>query len=593
MSLPPVSPDVLAEAVDALPARLRKRLDEVVDQARGWPVESTPDGVVVTVDDQRVRLAARVLTADDAVCSCLLAPRCLHRTALLAAAPVLADEPETASDPTASAGPPPPREASLRDLPPGSAPNGAGLADLPPAPGWDEASLTAAAALWRAATPVLETGIPGAGAVAQAQLLRAVHEARGAGLPRAAAAGVRVVEGLRLARTGEARFRLADLTDDLRELLTVCHQITAGQGDPAQARGVSRREYEEVGSRRLWGLFTEPVLTASGYAGAATYLSDEDGRLWTISDVRPGGLADARGAADGPVSLGEVRLSHREAGRAGFVVTGARAAANGRLSAGASVQAVRTAGRGWTEEPLARHWDAPLGEQVARYRDSLAGPAPIRPAGYDLVFLQGALRTSHSGLALDVPGVGAVEVLAPVADPGLPAVANLRQLARAAAGQLARLIGRFAGTRSVRGLALAAPWLPDRLDGHIDLSVDVLQRSDLPGSTDPSPVEVTASDVGTPESLQLLRLRVERAVSGGRAAVRTPSAGEAIRLAAANLPYAATVLIGLQEAADRRTRDVFGRLDQLDSDRLAKAWLAAAIYCGAAQRHLATAGWLA
>jgi hypothetical protein len=582
MSLPPVSPNVLAEAVDALPARLRKRLDEMVDLARGWPLETVPDGVVVTVDDQRVRLAARVLTADDAVCSCLLAPRCLHRTALLAAAPVLPDEPS--AEPLAPDHSPP----GLADVPSREA----GERDAE-SPGWDEASLTAAAALWRAATPVLETGLPGAGAVAQAQLLRAVHEARGAGLPRAAAAGVRVVEGLRLARAGEARFRLADLTDDLRELLTVCHQITGGPGDAAQARGVSRREYEEVGSRRLWGLFTEPVLTASGYAGAATYLSDEDGRLWTVSDVRPGGLADARGAADGPVTLGEVRLSHREAGRAGFMVTGARAAANGRLSAGGSVQAVRTDGRGWTEEPLARKWDTPLAEQVGRYRDGLAGPAPTRPAGYDLAFLQGTLRTSHSGLALEVPDVGPVDVLAPVTDPGLPAVANLRQLARAAAGQPARLIGRFAGTRAVNGLALAAPWLPDRLGGHIDLGVDVLQRSDLPGSTDPFPVEVTAPDVGMPESLQLLRLRVERAVSGGRAAVRTPSAGEAVRLAAAHLPYGATVLTGLQSSADRRTRDVFGRLDQLDSDRLAQSWLAAAVYCGAAQRHLATAGWLA
>src|SRR5262249_6831339 len=190
----------------------------------------------------------------------------------------------------------------------------------------------------------------------------------------------------RLGRADAARFRLADLTDDLRELLTVCHQITAAAGEQAAVRGVSRREYEDIGHRRLWGLFAEPVLTASGYAGAATYLSDEDGRLWTISDVRPGGLADSRAAADGPVTLGEVRLSHREAGRAGVVVSGARAAANGRLSAGASVQAVRVAGRGWTEEPLAGHWGPPLVDQVRRYRDGLAGPAPIRPAGYDLAF---------------------------------------------------------------------------------------------------------------------------------------------------------------------------------------------------------------
>ena len=201
------------------------RLDETVDQARTWPVEAGSDGVVVTVDDQQVRLAARVLTPADAVCSCLLAPRCLHRTALLAAAPVLADEPSPAPDPP---------------------PSGSPVSGPPPGAGWDEASLTAAAMLWRAATPVLETGLPGAGAVAQAQLLRAVHEARGAGLPRAAAAGVRVVEGLRLGRADEARFRLADLSDDLRELLTVCHQITGGHGEPAQVRGCPG------GSTRTW-----------------------------------------------------------------------------------------------------------------------------------------------------------------------------------------------------------------------------------------------------------------------------------------------------------------------------------------------------
>ena len=218
MSLPPVAPHVLADAVDALPGRLRKRLDETVEQALGWPVAETADGFVVTVDDQQVRLAARVLTADDAVCDCLLAPRCLHRTALLAAAPVLSDEPTPSDGST-------PSDEPVRADEPGPR---ARRAD-PEA--WEPAALSAAGAMWRAATPFLETGIPGAGAMAQAQLLRAVYEARGAGLPRAAAAGVRVVEGLRQARADESRFRLADLTDDLRELLTVCHQILGGHGD--------------------------------------------------------------------------------------------------------------------------------------------------------------------------------------------------------------------------------------------------------------------------------------------------------------------------------------------------------------------------
>ncbi|WP_344137162.1 hypothetical protein, partial [Luedemannella flava] len=90
MSLPSVAPDVLADAVDALPGRLRKKLDETVAVAAGWPVAAGADGgVVVTVDEQTtVTLAAVVRVAGDATCTCLLSPRCLHRTAILAAAPV-------------------------------------------------------------------------------------------------------------------------------------------------------------------------------------------------------------------------------------------------------------------------------------------------------------------------------------------------------------------------------------------------------------------------------------------------------------------------------------------------------------------------
>jgi hypothetical protein len=54
-------------------------------------------------------------------------------------------------------------------------------------------------------------------------------------------------------------------------------------------------------------LCTEPVLTASGYSGAATLVVDEEGRLWTISDVRPGGTTQARAAADASITLGEAR----------------------------------------------------------------------------------------------------------------------------------------------------------------------------------------------------------------------------------------------------------------------------------------------
>lgn len=52
------------------------------------------DAVSVHPDDQTtVTLTTPVSSAADAVCSCLLAPRCLHRAAVLSTAPILTDEP--------------------------------------------------------------------------------------------------------------------------------------------------------------------------------------------------------------------------------------------------------------------------------------------------------------------------------------------------------------------------------------------------------------------------------------------------------------------------------------------------------------------
>ncbi|WP_344138611.1 hypothetical protein, partial [Luedemannella flava] len=420
-----------------------------------------------------------------------------------------------------------------------------------------------------------------------------VHEARGVGLHRAAAAGVRVVESLRAARSDAASFRLAELTDDLRELLTVCHQLRAGLGDVAAALGTARREYDDLGSLRLSGLFAEPVLTTSGYAGASTYLCDDERRLWTLSSVRPGGIAEARGGANAAVTLGEVRLSHRDAGRAGVVVVGAKASASGRLSGSVKVRAVRAAGRLWTDEPLAGLWREPLAAQLARYDAALVQPAQVRPAGRDLLFLRGVLDVGPQGLTIVTADAATVAVEAAFADPALPTVQNLRQLARAAVGHEALLIGRIAGTRTVHGLALSADWLPERLGGHVDLSVDALDRSDLPGQADfEAPEAAPVATVVAPPALHLLRLRVERAVSGGRAAVRTPSATDAARLSVAQLSAGAAVLTALHEAAAGRTRDVLGRLDPLDEFHLARAWLAAAVYDDAVGRHLAVAGWL-
>jgi hypothetical protein len=662
MNLPPVAADVTAEAVAALPARLAKRLDAVVEQAHAWPVSGDGGVVSVRADDQTiVTLSTPVVAAGDAVCSCLLAPRCLHRAAVLSCAPVLAAaggepiggghaaqaaigdadpraaveaEPSqgesrggigapqaefgstgssrgdreqpggvtplgdpcgshaSAAESTSAARDGQRRGSSGKPGPAGSphvrpgapAPAGA-IADVRPP--ITEAQRLAASGLVEAASAVLATGIPGAGAVAQAELLRAVHQARAVKLFAPAAAAVRVVEHLRAARRDDPTFRLAVLTDDLREVLVSCHRVTSGD---ASAVGVARRAYEPIGDLRLHGIFCEPVRAATGHAGAVTYLADAGGRIWVVADIKPADPAAAVSAAHASVELGEVRLSHHDLARGGLLAVNAQASATGRLSHGRARQAVSVPGAGWFHTPLNALWQVGLAAQVERWLTAAALPAQERPASHDLAFVDGTIvGADRRGLLLSTEHAGTLAVTAALEDPALPHVTNLRLLATHAAGHPVRLAGRFIGTRRVAGLAFAAHWLPSRHGGHADLGTERLTRADMPGAqpVPPSP----AAEPPAPAPLHLLRHQLERVVSAGRPALLTGVAGDAQRLTAAHLGGAAAFLAALGSAGMRRTRDVFGRLDPHDVEVLAQAWLTAAVYEQAAARETIRAAW--
>ncbi|MFD8796689.1 SWIM zinc finger family protein, partial [Streptomyces vinaceus] len=108
-NLPPVAPEVLAEAVENLTARLRKKLDAAIEGCAAGARPGEDGGVTVRFgEDALVTLrpgpGGAVTAAEQATCTCLLAPRCLHRAAVLGAAP-LADPadlpaPEPADLPT-------------------------------------------------------------------------------------------------------------------------------------------------------------------------------------------------------------------------------------------------------------------------------------------------------------------------------------------------------------------------------------------------------------------------------------------------------------------------------------------------------------
>ncbi|NEA17799.1 hypothetical protein, partial [Streptomyces halstedii] len=422
-------------------------------------------------------------------------------------------------------------------------------------------------------------------AVLQAALLRAAHTARTAGLPRPAAAAVSVVNALRAARGADPAYRLTDLVSALRDTLAVAHRIPAATGSELTAlRGTSRQAYVPDGSLRLYGLFCEPVLTATGYAGAVTWTADAEGRLYTVSDVAPGGVGRAVGAADRAVRIGDTALTHRELSRAGLAVSGATVSPTGRLGAGAKVRAVRASGADWNGPPLDRLWAVPVAEQVARALDG---------DGHGLLFLDivvlGSVREAAGDVLLaDCDGLP-VRLAVAHDDPGLPHRDNVRHLA-AARGTRLRAVARLSPAPHARALLLATGH-PTDPGARVDLGLDRLQHADLPALPPPAP---TAAPPGADEApLHLLSRRVHQAASGGRRVLAFPGAGSADggRLRGCGLATAAELLAALEAAAAERSRDPFGRLLPADTGLFARAWLAAARYTQEIDRAWCAAAW--
>jgi hypothetical protein len=434
-----------------------------------------------------------------------------------------------------------------------------------------------------AAGQVLEAGLVGAGAALQGQLLAGVHQARLRSLHRLAAVSTRVVSGIRAARSDDASFSLPTLSADLLEVLSVAHAVITGNGDPAAWRGTARTVYAPVGGLRLAGLGMEAVVSAAGYAGVVVWLTDAEGRLWSVSDVKPGGGERIVSSAAGPVLVGETGLSHRDLARAGLIMASATANPEGRLGTGRSVRAVRAAGVAWTEPQLLRRFGRLNGQSTV--------PNGARVPQLLALTVCGSERDAV--LAVDDGGEG-VRLVAPAADqrpmvrdnlrliadrPGLRMLAIARSRADDGSVAPAGFLG-LPGTLELIAVGGGDLRLPAALNGHADLGFDRLSPRFLRPSGPPPPFPQSEA-VNDP--LLAYRRRLDRVVSGGRRTLSVPGVpqevrSEAARLRGEQLATAATLLEGLLEAAQPAERDAFGRLAGADGGGLARAWLAAGTY---------------
>ncbi|MGW4023859.1 hypothetical protein, partial [Streptomyces sp. NPDC005009] len=370
----------------------------------------------------------------------------------------------------------------------------------------------AASGLWTAGAAVLSAGTAGAGAVLQAELLRAAHTARLAGLHRAEAAALDVVRHLRDERDPHRPRALAALVDALRELLLVTHRLRSADPDPALI-GAVRHHHRPDGPLRLYGVCREPVIGPGGLGGVVTHLVDDDGHAYTLPDVKPGGPARARRAGTAHVALRSFLSDHFRVSRGGLIVTGAVVAPDGRLLPEPGVRATFAAGRPWPPSGPDPDGAGSTGSLTVRDveiaatdgEDLLVRVLPGRPAGP--VRLAPALR-----------------------HPSLAHTANLRRLGEHP-GLRIRVVGRLDPDRvtTLRPLAVApVPGteatlrLPDDWQGRADLGYDHLRDDHFPADPPSPPRPVPAGPV---EDSPLWRVRrlVELAVAGGRRAAAEPA----------------------------------------------------------------------
>ncbi|MFI0577014.1 hypothetical protein [Streptomyces tendae] len=691
--LPPVAPAVSAAAVESLTTRLRGRLDQAVASLATTPVELAEDGTygIRCGADAWVTLApgpsGTITSPDQARCTCLLSPRCLHRAAALAASPV-ADVipprepgPSPDRDPSAglapdrdpSAGPGPDRGPSAgldTDPSPEGAPSAAAVPSagpVPPAgqapsaegaslakpvssagpalptegapsaatalsggpapaagsavptgpaaravrtvstvgpvspavPGRPAAQVRAAGGLWTAASAVLAAGAVAAGAVPQAELLRAAHTARLAGLHRAEGAALAVVRHLRSTRDpqGAHRAHRADeLVAALRELLLVTHRLKAADPDPELIGGVPHNHRPD-GALRLYGVCREPVVGPGDAGGVVTHLVDDTGRWYTLRDVGPGGPARARRAGTAHVAVRSFLSDHERLSRGGLVVTGAVVAPDGRLLAERGVRATFAAGRPWADAVAAT---------AAPDRPGSGHSPPLTGCDVRIVAAEGE-EVLVRVLTGDAPGP-TVRLAPAHRHPALAHTANLRRLG-ACPGLEVRVLGRVDPGRvtTLRPLAVgpvpgAATTLrlPQEWRDRADLGYDTLADAHFPAGAHcpPPPRPRTAAADAHPVDSPLRRIRdlVELAVTGGRRAAAEPArdgdrAGHVAALRRGGFATGADLFAALGAVAARRPRDNFGRPARDDQDQYAAQWLATAVYLTGTEAALARGLW--
>lgn len=596
---PVVTPAVVASVTEDAPARVRRKLDRSPDAASEWKWQQSGDEWTIDSGGETVRLTARngiVGSVEDVGCSCLLSPRCYHLLACLSVLPI--GEPDESDLPEASASSASENEADERG------PRTPAESVAP-----DPAQIEAAELLWPELAGLLAIGARSAGSLTQAHLMRALHECRSVGLHRLAAVGLRVLQQVRQLRQEDDTFDSAVLVDDLSDAVELAFRLKSAGKARTEWIGTARRAYFPIDSLSLQALFTEPILTASGHAGVVTYLMDQAGVIFSVSNVRPGEPSRVNEAWQTGIDLGGLSVSHRELSRSGLLLQRGTASTDGRLGAGQNSRAVTKKGDGWTAPGIEHAFASSIDDQIARVFAASRNSLATRRAGWDLVFLRGVvvgtdgrnlIFQTHEGRDIRMAVSQHHDTLAFHDNltllthcPGLP----LRIMGRLNPGSVGRVepLAAAADTYAIQSADDAeASWsgpqlrLPDELSDHVSLGLEKLTRGHLT-TAEREPVSVPVPPAGrVDDGLSALRRRIGGLALGGRHSLPTrrisPLARESAQLSQSQ-PTAAALLRNLGSVAVESESNLSGLRFPADPLPLARIWLACSRYessCSAA-----------
>ncbi|BBM85374.1 hypothetical protein [Candidatus Uabimicrobium amorphum] len=532
---PTITQLLLADFTENLPRRIRKRIEKSPQAAENWKWNRDGDNVVIESEKgERITLCGEVLKEPEQVtCSCLLTPRCYHVFACLAVLEVTDDATQKVAQPEA------PEFNTNKDVAISEEQYDAGVAAL------DTLS------------EILAGGCCNAGLILEAKLLRIIHRAKSVSLHRLAANTTYLYKQMQNVKDKKPH----DVVGAMRESLLTAHILTTKETCEVKWIGIGRRSYREIDQRKLFGIFSLPIISDSGYTGVSTWFTDEDHNLWSINSVQPGTREEIYTYYHSAPDLGDLSMTHHHLSRSQIFIKNARASFDHRLSAHKNAKAVSGGACSWDTPLIKKLWDIPLEEQLSVLEEKQQGflffRGKIEGVREHYIYLQIANDCSYEQYKwkISLPKIPSC-LEAQKNYERLPLGEEFQCIARKEYSKITLVALRFATE-------------------HYNFSLDCLPR-----------VKNACVIAATPEvslsPIDLCKRRIRAAVLCGVSSFANDLAlnvsKESFVLQENMLKTAVALLQGVHKAAQRPQRNSIGYRRELDEKQFASSWLKLAMY---------------